>query len=210
MGQTGNYWKRVHQRAMRDARDALWIETKDRLVVAVILAGLSVALVWILGGAEAALAELVAKIAYTAAILLLFPAIYVWKFVVAPAGMDAAEQAAAAELRSALDNKERVQSALDELSDMRRAAIDNLLHGPVATMEDAEKLAQQIATWCEAVGARIEVSFGRSQRNEFDSLGVMDTWLPGVNHIHSRELTMLASKLERLQGIINRFAVRNG
>ena len=74
------YWSKVHRQALADARHALWLETGERAVIALILAALTIVLLWLLGGHEAATTELIAKAAGTAAILLLFPFFYLWKF----------------------------------------------------------------------------------------------------------------------------------
>lgn len=83
-----NYWRRVHRRALSDARHALLLESKERVVIAIILAVIGLALIWLFGAHEAALHELIVRLALTSAILLAFPFVYIWKFITAPAALD--------------------------------------------------------------------------------------------------------------------------
>jgi hypothetical protein len=83
-----DYWRRVHGRALSDARHALLIESRERVVIAIILAVIALALIWMFGTHESALHELRVRLALTAAIFLAFPFVYVWKFFTAPARID--------------------------------------------------------------------------------------------------------------------------
>ncbi len=91
MGQ--GYWRKVHLRALKEARHDLWIETGGRAVIAIIIGALAVALIWLIGGQEMAANELVIRGAVTAAILIAFPIVYLWKFAAAPAKMAAEQEA---------------------------------------------------------------------------------------------------------------------
>jgi hypothetical protein len=83
------YWYTVHRRAVRDARNALWIETKERFMIALLLAIIALALIWLLGGREIAGHELIVQIALTAAVIVAFPFVYCWKLMTSPAKMQA-------------------------------------------------------------------------------------------------------------------------
>ena len=83
------YWRAVHRGAFKDARTALWIETRERVGLALLLAIVALAIMWVLGGREIAGHELIVQIAVTTAVIAAFPFVYCWKFVTAPAKMRA-------------------------------------------------------------------------------------------------------------------------
>jgi hypothetical protein len=87
------YWRDVHLRAFKKARHDLRIESGAATMIAIILAALSIALIWAIGGQEMATHELALRVALTGAIVIAFPIVYLWEFIAAPAAM-AAEQAA--------------------------------------------------------------------------------------------------------------------
>jgi hypothetical protein len=89
-----NYWREVHRRAAQEARHALWIETKDRAMIAIILAAVSLVVIWTIGGKEAAWGELIVRMGATIAVVLAFPLVYAWKMIVVPAKLAAEKQAA--------------------------------------------------------------------------------------------------------------------
>lgn len=74
-------WRQMHWRAFQEARHALLIETGERLVLVIILAAVSIGLLWLVGNHEMAITELLIRAAATAAIVLSFPIVYVWKLV---------------------------------------------------------------------------------------------------------------------------------
>jgi hypothetical protein len=73
------YWKAVHKRALKEARHALWIETGERAVIAIAVIGLSIVLLWIVGGRELATTEIIIRATVTAAFIFVFPFVYLWK-----------------------------------------------------------------------------------------------------------------------------------
>lgn len=97
------YWRRVHGRAVHDARGTLGIESRERAVLVIITAAVSVVVIWTLGGSDAALGEILAKTGATAAILLAFPFVYVWKFLTAPAKLQREAEEALDRLKSEAD-----------------------------------------------------------------------------------------------------------
>jgi hypothetical protein len=82
------YWKAVHKRALKEARHALWIETGERAVIAIAVIGVSIVLLWIVGGREMATTEIIIRAAVTAAIIFVFPFVYLWKLTSLPATMN--------------------------------------------------------------------------------------------------------------------------
>jgi hypothetical protein len=74
-------WRERHSQAFRDTRHALLVETGERLVITIVLAILAIGLLWLAGGHEMAMSEVILRAATTAAILLVFPIVYTWKVV---------------------------------------------------------------------------------------------------------------------------------
>ncbi|GJE45765.1 hypothetical protein [Methylobacterium soli] len=79
-----NYWRSVHKRALKDTRSALALESTERLVITIILAVLAICLLWLVGGPSEAGGELATKAAGSAAILLFFPLVYLWRIFKTP------------------------------------------------------------------------------------------------------------------------------
>jgi hypothetical protein len=82
------YWKAVHKRALKEARHALWIETGERAVIAIAMIGVSIVLIWVVGGREMATTAIIIRAAVTAAIIFVFPFVYLWKLASLPATMN--------------------------------------------------------------------------------------------------------------------------
>src|SRR6266446_4178132 len=100
------YWRKLHQRALKEARHALVIETKERTVIAFVIAVVSICLLWLVGHHEGAISELLLRIAGTAAIVFVFPVVYLWKYVTAPEKLD----------QEANNEIDRLSGELDALS----------------------------------------------------------------------------------------------
>jgi hypothetical protein len=86
-GTTGAYWRAVHHRAVKAARDALPLESTERVVIAFVVCLAYLAFVWVVIN-DQLWAEIIFKFLGSAAIILIFPLVYVWKFFHAPAQMD--------------------------------------------------------------------------------------------------------------------------
>jgi hypothetical protein len=100
------YWRRVHHHAWEEVLHALSLDTLDRAVFRIVGSVIGVALVW-LATKNGTKADLEFRILGTTAILALFPVVYAWKFVVAPAKIDEAAQNTIAELNLRIDDRER-------------------------------------------------------------------------------------------------------
>ncbi len=86
------YWRNIHKRAVKDARHALRIETADRVVITVIVMIIAIAVIWLVNTHEMATNEIIKRVCYTVAVIIAFPAVYFWKFIAAPAKIDAEER----------------------------------------------------------------------------------------------------------------------
>src|SRR3954454_1092810 len=85
------YWCAVHARATKNARHALAIDSTERVVIAIFLGLIALVLLWTLGGRSEAWSAGLGQISVTAAVFMIFPAVYGWKFLSAPAQLAAEE-----------------------------------------------------------------------------------------------------------------------
>ena len=78
------YWKDVHTRAVREARSTLRIETGAQMALLIVFTILTISLIWSFGGSGNAWDETVTKISATLATFLIFPLLYLVKFISVP------------------------------------------------------------------------------------------------------------------------------
>ena len=78
------YWRPIHLQAVRETREALSIETRERLVIAIILWVIAIIGVWYVGDRADATSELVIHAAGLAALILGFPVVYAIKLASIP------------------------------------------------------------------------------------------------------------------------------
>jgi hypothetical protein len=79
-------WQRsFYWRALEEAKHALGIGTREHAMIAILLAIIVIVLIWFTAGRNIAASELLIRLASTAAIFLIFPLVYVWKFFTIPA-----------------------------------------------------------------------------------------------------------------------------
>lgn len=92
-----HYWRRVRERTTADTRRALNIETRERVVIGIVIAITAIALLWVFGSSkDAAWDEAVAKIGpWALLILAVFPIVWILKFVRTPALLEAERGAVA-------------------------------------------------------------------------------------------------------------------
>jgi hypothetical protein len=96
------YWRRVHLRAHADAGKELHIESRGRVVIALLGAiGAIVALAF-LGSSDASRDEIIARGAIGGIVILLFPFVYLWKFLGTPGRL---EQELESKLSARLDEQ---------------------------------------------------------------------------------------------------------
>lgn len=79
------YWSQIGLRALSDAAKFLHIDSTCNLLIALVGALGAILALYFWGSHDAATDELVARSAVAGLIILLFPLVYVWKFVTAPA-----------------------------------------------------------------------------------------------------------------------------
>jgi hypothetical protein len=82
------YWRRVHLRAIADAGKELHIESRGRLVIALLGAAAAIVALAFLGSSDASRDEMIARAAIGGIVILLFPFVYLWKFLGTPARLE--------------------------------------------------------------------------------------------------------------------------
>jgi hypothetical protein len=96
------YWRHVRARASADTKAALSIGPKERIAIGVVLTITAIALLWMLGSEGASWDEAIGKVGpWIVLILTVYPIVWTWKFLKAPAKMDSElrERIAALEAR---------------------------------------------------------------------------------------------------------------
>jgi hypothetical protein len=86
------YWRKAHGRAFEAATHTLGLESRSRVVIAVLLTVIALAAIWFLGGTpghEVAMHEIILRVALTGAVILAFPFVYGFHLCRAPPRMAA-------------------------------------------------------------------------------------------------------------------------
>jgi hypothetical protein len=105
-----SYWRRVRKRATEEARAALSIETRERVVIGAVVTITAIALLFFFGSEGASWDEALAKVGpWVILILGVYPVVWVWKFVRAPAQMADEERRRIDALQKALSERARLR-----------------------------------------------------------------------------------------------------
>ncbi len=209
------YWGRVGKLAWADTLRALSLDTTERVVLRVLAALVSVAVVWIALGFTDAARSIVVRVLAASSIFLILPAVFVWKFIAAPSKLDADQRAKIRELESLLkvdSNELARQKAIDNIAEEIAWAVNNLINPkpfPTSTGDteaDFKLLQTKIDAWCDRVNSKLAASsvFTVGDKVHFDSLGS----IPLVTRYGHQKLDWLHSalvlRLERLREIEER------
>lgn len=202
------YWARVTKRAWADTLHALGLETTDKVVVRLLTAIVSVAAVWLVLGSTATGLSIVARAFAALSVLLIFPAIFVWKFITAPSKMDAE---LSSQLKVEADEATK-QKAIDDIADEIKFAVDNLINPtpfPTSTGDpdgECRRLQTKVDDWVSRVSSKLadRSIFTKGDQIHFDSLGSIELLMryghPKLDWLHS----MLVLRLDRLREIEQR------
>jgi hypothetical protein len=107
-----SYSRRVLERAFKETRHVLRIETGGRALITLLLATLSLACIWLVGGKEMATQELVIRAALTIAVLVSFPVVYLVELIATPAKMAAEQEARIASVNQELSALKNTRASL--------------------------------------------------------------------------------------------------
>jgi hypothetical protein len=72
-------WKLRHADALREARQICRLDSGPHAMITIIVTILAVTFVWLASGPNEAWSEVIVKTGATAALLLIFPIVYLWK-----------------------------------------------------------------------------------------------------------------------------------
>lgn len=209
------YWGRVRKRAWADTLRALGLDTTERVVLRLLAAFASIALVWVALGFTDAARSIVVRVFAASSVLLILPAVFVWKFIAAPSKLDADDQAQIHALQSQLRveaNQQARQKAIDDIAEEISWAVDNLINPkpfPTSTGDnraDFILLQNKIDAWCERVSSKLadRSVFTVGDQVHFNSLGS----IPFIMRYGDQKLDWLHSalvlRLERLREIEER------
>jgi hypothetical protein len=113
-----DYWRRVHKRALADTIKALRLDSREQLVIKVIVIIAALACLALWGSADASRDELIARAAIAGILVLLFPFVYIWKFLGAPARLEAENKAShLASIDDLNIRMDRISERLDAMPD---------------------------------------------------------------------------------------------
>jgi hypothetical protein len=200
------YWRSVHKLAATETFKSLGLESRDRLVIAILLAFIYLAVVWELGGRDAASGELLLKVAATMAPLIAFPAIYLWKFFRVPARMAAEAEEAQLELRRRLDRRAEINEKLRKLSD-QLAQGHSLMQQKISNDNEFAAWIERTSAWAEETRNQITTAISLPAATAFyfiESVQAAD--YSGVyNSKHNSKKLYLSVHVSRLRDLINQY-----
>ena len=193
----GFYWRLVHKRALRDARHALGLETRQRVVTKISVALVGIILVGYFAGADNAKSKIIIGLASTGAVSLVFVAAYIWNFLVSPPKLHKELSDERDLLKNQFQTKSRIQQAIDDLAEEVNWATQNLVNPNPHPLRSGN-ISKQIKSWsdqCEQWYEKISNKlsnrevFTRPQQLHFDvltkveqvaSMGVMELDIPTI------------------------------
>lgn len=147
------YWRKVSARAFCETRVALRLETTERVLITCLVAIIGIGLIWLVDGGDQALVVFYGKCAATVAVLLMFPFIWIWKVVRAPALLDADLRQRIARKNDALEISERIGALWSEGEDLlSREGIESNSVEKVNWTVSVEKYLREVSLFGDAVG----------------------------------------------------------
>lgn len=117
-----DFWSSVHKHALEETLRSLDL-LGDRIVIYILLAAIYLLVVWSNLGPATGEHETGLRVALTAALVILFPVVYLFHFLRAPSRIYAKSQSKVQELQSQLDGKHERQSSIDRLWQLRSDGI---------------------------------------------------------------------------------------
>jgi len=170
-----DYWGRVRKRAWADTLRALGLDTTERAVLRILVAIVGVVAMWIALGFTDTGPSMIGRLLAALAVLLILPAVFVWKFIAAPSKLDAELNS---QLKVEVDETTR-QKAIDDLAEEIRWAVNNLINPkpyPTSTGDteaDFKVLQTKNDAWCDRVNSKLAERsvFTAGDHIHFDSLG---------------------------------------
>jgi hypothetical protein len=207
-----SYWRRVHLRALRDARHALSLETQQRVVRLVLATILLVGFVVLIGSVSGVTNDLPSKIlaavSTTAVVLILLLVFYVWNFVQTPARLDHEAADTISELRLKVEDQAARRKLRKELWLLREEGVQLRNKGKITRTVVAWK--QDFDDWHRRVleqSAKLSDDL-RHSLDPLDKIAPQNQEAVAVNDAqHPLEVSVLSEMLDRLYSFINETAI---
>ncbi len=212
----GGYWRRVHNRAAGEALHLLGLGSWSQIVIraAVVIAAILALMFW--GSTDAASDEMIVRVAIVAVIVLLFPLVYVWKFVRSPAAIekeliDIHKQRVGA-LESTI-NSLGVQAVNIRAATLTASSLSILIERGWdlsmrrITVDELPNWIQEVNAWNLNCMALLRTGISHQDAVSFKTV-IYDPQrdiVYKVNEDHNNLLNALFARIELLQGISTRY-----
>ena len=204
-----SYWRRVHQRALREARHALSLETKHRIVRLFLGTALSIAAIVFLASEAGYTTNLLSRIFLAFAALgiatVLLVAFYIWNFVHAPAQLDKEAQERIGDLTQKLNDREEQQKIRLSLWKLREEGVQ--IRNDGLTTTNIASWADKFETW----HARVLDQAQNLSSDLRHSLDPIDKISPESNELvvakdisHQKNVSVMSEMLARLYKHLDR------
>jgi hypothetical protein len=107
-------------------------------------------------------------------------------------------------------NRRIPRSVLDQLAELRKEAIQDILNGPVKSAADFDAWKVKDDDWWNRVVTYLKQHFPKYDVLSFEYIGVFNvTTFPfAFNNEHNHRLIMLSTRLARIEALIHRYATR--
>jgi hypothetical protein len=160
-------WREAAGRALDETRHAFRLESTERVVVAIAIAAIGLAALWLFAGQHDALGALLGKALVTGAVVLLFPLVYIWKLVTVPARMAAEAAAQVAELQTKANRRDALRRGLDQLGGLLAVARE-LINAEVTSEEEFRLLVEKTNGWRNQVIECTIANISTAEAHAFD------------------------------------------
>jgi hypothetical protein len=210
-----SYWRKVHKRALRDARRALGIETRQRVVRVILGTVLLIVLTLLIASATGVTSDLASKIlaalSTTAIVIVLLSVFYVWNFVQTPARLDWEAVSTINSLQLRLDDQEARRKLRKELWLLREEGVQ--LRNKGKTTRTTATWNQEFENWHTRVLEKAE-QLSADLRHSLDPLDKIAAESQEAVNVpdqpHQLAVSALSEMLARLYRFLNETGIQNG
>jgi hypothetical protein len=210
-----SYWRKVHQRALRDARHALGIETRQRVVKpilgTVLLVASTVLIASVSGVTNDLTSKILAALSTTAIVLILLLIFYVWNFVQAPARLDCEAVATIDALQLRLEDQKARRNLRRELWLLREEGVQ--LRNKGQTTRTTTTWKEEFEIWRGRVLEKAEQLSAdlRHSLDPLDKIAPESQEAVGVSdHRHRLDVSVLSEMLTRLYKFLSETGIQDG
>ena len=199
-----SYWRRVFPLALKDTLSALSLDSVERAVLPIAGAVVGIVFVWWFTAGDS-LIELVLRMAGTVAIFAILPVVYLWKFIVTPAKIDAEAHEMISDLNRKLDDREQQERVRNALWELREEGVK--IRNDGLTTRAINSWDEKFAGW----HAKVLVQAANLSSDLHHSLDPIDKIAPESNErpavdsaTHQRKVSVMSEMLSRLYRYLDR------